>query len=125
VTLAQGEQTAHTCAMAWFRKLSRFLSQLGFSLGIFLVISLLYKSLQSDRLRVNISSPNMRGVYGFRTATFADFLIGTKVKTKTRIRLLAMSKAEKEKRLDGLNQKLGITHLDKLTEYYQEEMERN
>lgn len=34
-----------------------------------------------------------------------------------------MSKAEKEKRLDGLNQKLEITHLDKLTGYYQEEME--
>ena len=45
------------------------------------------------------------------------------MKTKTRIRLLAMSKAEKEKRLDGLNQKLEITHLDKLTGYYQEEME--
>jgi hypothetical protein len=45
------------------------------------------------------------------------------VKTKAKIHLLAMSKAEKEKRLDELNQKLGITHPDKLTEYYQEEME--
>ena len=34
-----------------------------------------------------------------------------------------MSKAEKEKRLDALNQKLGITHLNELTEYGQEEME--
>ena len=34
-----------------------------------------------------------------------------------------MSKAEKEKRLDALNQKLGITHPNKLTEYDQEEME--
>jgi len=34
-----------------------------------------------------------------------------------------MSKAEREKRLDELNQKLGITHPDELTEYGQEEME--
>jgi hypothetical protein len=34
-----------------------------------------------------------------------------------------MSKAMKEKRLDELNQKLGITHPDILTEYDQEEME--
>jgi len=34
-----------------------------------------------------------------------------------------MSKAEKEKRLDELNQKLGMTHPDKLTENYREEME--
>jgi hypothetical protein len=45
------------------------------------------------------------------------------VKIQTKIRLLAMSKAEKEKRLDALNQKLGITHLNELTEYGQEEME--
>jgi hypothetical protein len=45
------------------------------------------------------------------------------VKTKTKIRLLAMSKAEREKRLDELNRKLGITHPDKLTESDQEEME--
>ena len=45
------------------------------------------------------------------------------MKTQTKIRLLAMSKAEKEKRLDALNQKLGITHPDELTEYGQEEME--
>lgn len=45
------------------------------------------------------------------------------MKTKTRIRLLTMSKAEKEKRLDALNQKLGITHPNELTEYSQEEME--
>jgi hypothetical protein len=45
------------------------------------------------------------------------------VKTKTRIRLLAMSKVGREKRLDELNQKLGITHPDKLTECDQEEME--
>jgi hypothetical protein len=45
------------------------------------------------------------------------------VKTQTKIRLLVMSKAEKEKRLDGLNQKLGITHANELTEYGQEEME--
>jgi len=45
------------------------------------------------------------------------------VKAKTKIRLLAMSKAMKEKRLDELNQKLGITHPDILTEYDQEEME--
>jgi hypothetical protein len=35
----------------------------------------------------------------------------------------SMSKAEKEKRLDALNQKLGITHPNELTEYGQEEME--
>jgi len=34
-----------------------------------------------------------------------------------------MSKAEREKRLDELNQKLGITHPDKLTEYDHQEME--
>ena len=34
-----------------------------------------------------------------------------------------MSKAEKEKRLDELNQKLGITHPNKRVEYEQEEME--
>jgi len=45
------------------------------------------------------------------------------VKATTKIRLLVMSKAEKEKRLDALNQKLGITHPNKLTEYDQEEME--
>ena len=45
------------------------------------------------------------------------------LKTQTKIRLLAMSKAEKEKRLDQLNQKLGITHPNELTEYGQEEME--
>ena len=45
------------------------------------------------------------------------------MKTKTKICLLAMSKAEKEKRFDALNQKLGITHLNELTEYGQEEME--
>lgn len=44
------------------------------------------------------------------------------MKTKTKIRLLAMSKAEREKRLDELNRKLGITHPDKLTESDQEEM---
>ena len=45
------------------------------------------------------------------------------MKTKTKIFLLAMSKAEKEERFDALNQKLGITHLNELTEYGQEEME--
>jgi hypothetical protein len=45
------------------------------------------------------------------------------VKTKTKIRLLALSKTDKEKRLDALNQKLGITHPDQLTEYGQEETE--
>ena len=35
----------------------------------------------------------------------------------------SMSKAEKEKRLDALHQKLGITHPNELTEYGQEEME--
>jgi hypothetical protein len=47
------------------------------------------------------------------------------VKTLTKIRLLAMSKAEKEKRFDALNQKLGITHLSELTEYGQEMEERD
>ena len=45
------------------------------------------------------------------------------MKIKAKIHLLAMSKAEKEKRLDELNQKLGIAHPDELTEYCQEEME--
>jgi len=45
------------------------------------------------------------------------------MKLITAMRLRAMSNTEKEKRLDELNQKLGITHPDKLTEYYQEEME--
>ena len=34
-----------------------------------------------------------------------------------------MSKAKREKRLDELNQKLGITHPDRLTEYDHQEME--
>jgi hypothetical protein len=45
------------------------------------------------------------------------------VKTKTKIHLLAMSKADKEKRLDALNQKLAITHPNELTEDGQQEME--
>ena len=45
------------------------------------------------------------------------------MKATTKIRLLVMSKAEKEKRLDALNQKLGGTHPNKLTEYDEEEME--
>ena len=45
------------------------------------------------------------------------------MKTITKIHLIVMSKAEKEKRLDALNQKLGITHRNELTEYSQEEME--
>ena len=45
------------------------------------------------------------------------------MKTQAKIRLLVMSKAEKEKRLDALNQKLGITHRTELTESGQEEME--
>jgi hypothetical protein len=45
------------------------------------------------------------------------------VRTQTKIRMLVMSKAEQEKRLDALNEKLGITHLKELTEYGQEEME--
>ena len=45
------------------------------------------------------------------------------MKLKTRIRLRAMSKAGKEKRLDELNQKLGITQPNKLTEYDKEEIE--
>ena len=45
------------------------------------------------------------------------------MKTQAKIRLLIMSKAEKEKRLDALNQKLGITHRTELTDYGQEEME--
>ena len=44
------------------------------------------------------------------------------MKTQTKIRLLAMSKGEKEKRLDALHQKLGITHPNELG-YGQEEME--
>ena len=45
------------------------------------------------------------------------------MKTKTKIHLLAMSKADKEKRLDALNQKLAITHPNELTEDGQQEME--
>ena len=45
------------------------------------------------------------------------------MKTKTKIRLLIMSKAEMEKRLDELNRKLGITDPDVLTEYDPEETE--
>lgn len=45
------------------------------------------------------------------------------MKLKTTIRLRAMSKARKEKRLDELNQKLGINQPNKLTEYDQEEIE--
>jgi len=36
-----------------------------------------------------------------------------------------MSKGEKEKRLDALHQKLGITHPNELIEYGQEEMEEH
>lgn len=45
------------------------------------------------------------------------------MKTETKRRLRAMSKAEKEKRLDELNRKLGITQPNELIEYDQEEME--
>jgi hypothetical protein len=45
------------------------------------------------------------------------------MKTKTKIRLLAMSKAEREKRLDELNQKLAITQPQKLIESDLEEIE--
>jgi hypothetical protein len=45
------------------------------------------------------------------------------MKPKTKIRLLAMSKAEREKRLDELNQKLGITQPQKLIESDPEEIE--
>ena len=45
------------------------------------------------------------------------------MKTKTKIRLLAMSKAEREKRLDVLNQKLGIIQPQKLIEPDPEEIE--
>ena len=45
------------------------------------------------------------------------------VKTKTKIRLLTMSRAEKEKRLDALNQKLGITQSNERTEYGVEDLE--
>jgi hypothetical protein len=45
------------------------------------------------------------------------------VKATTKIRLLVMSKAEKEKRLDTLNQKLGTVHPNTLTENDREEME--
>jgi hypothetical protein len=48
---------------------------------------------------------------------------GCEVKTKTREQLLIMSKAEREKRLDELNRKLGITDPDLLTEFDPEEME--
>ena len=45
------------------------------------------------------------------------------MKTKTKIRLLAMSKAEKEKRLDALNQKLRTTDLNDFAKEGQEETE--
>jgi hypothetical protein len=45
------------------------------------------------------------------------------MKTKTKIHLLAMSKAEREKRLDELNQKLAITQPQKLIESDLEEIE--
>ncbi len=45
------------------------------------------------------------------------------MKLKTTIRLRAMSKDGKEKRLDELNQKLGVTQPNKLTEYDNEEIE--
>ena len=45
------------------------------------------------------------------------------MKATTKIRLLVMSKAEKEKRLDALNQKLGTVHPSKFTENDREEME--
>jgi hypothetical protein len=48
---------------------------------------------------------------------------GCEVKTQTRVQLLIMSKAEREKRLDELNRKLGITDPDLLTEFDPEEME--
>jgi predicted DNA-binding protein len=45
------------------------------------------------------------------------------MKTKTKILLLAMSKAEREKRLDELNQKLGITQSQEFIESDLEEIE--
>ncbi len=45
------------------------------------------------------------------------------MKTKTKIHLLAMSKAEREKRLDELNQKLAVPQPQKLIESDPEEIE--
>ncbi len=42
---------------------------------------------------------------------------------KRKIRLLTMDRAEREKRLDELNRRLGIAHPDKPAESDQEEME--
>ena len=45
------------------------------------------------------------------------------MKTETKRRLRAMSDTEREKRLDELNRKLGITQPNELTEADKEEME--
>ncbi len=45
------------------------------------------------------------------------------MKTGTKIRLLVMNKTKKEKRLDELNQKLGVSQPNKFPEYDKDEME--
>lgn len=50
-------------------------------------------------------------------------LMGPAKKSETKERLRAMDDTEKERRLDELNQKLGITKLIKFSESYLEEIE--
>jgi len=50
-------------------------------------------------------------------------LMGPDMKSETKKRLRAMDNTEKERRLDELNQKLGITKLIKFSESYLEEIE--
>jgi predicted ArsR family transcriptional regulator len=45
------------------------------------------------------------------------------MKSETKKRLRAMSKSEREKRLDDLNQKLGIAERNKATDSHLEEIE--
>lgn len=49
--------------------------------------------------------------------------MGPDMKSETKKRLRAMDNTEKERRLDELNQKLGITKLIKFSESYLEEIE--
>ncbi|HWY05089.1 MAG TPA: hypothetical protein VNX60_15540 [Candidatus Acidoferrum sp.] len=62
-------------------------------------------------------------VVSVRNRAQTGSLMGPDMKSETKKRLRAMDNTEKERRLDELNQKLGITKLIKFSESYLEEIE--
>ena len=65
--------------------------------------------------------PRRSSAFGIAPRTGS--LMGPDMKSETKKRLRAMDNTEKERRLDELNQKLGITKLIKFSESYLEEIE--